>query len=52
MLYFITDNTLHKFPVPKRCQAKHEKQTLRDTIPHKVELCIKCMGSWPADKDE
>lgn len=50
MLYFIKDNTLHKFPVPERCQVKREKQILRDTVPHEVELCSDCMGYWPDKK--
>jgi len=50
MLYFIKDNRLHKFPVPKRCQVIREKQILRDTIPHDVDLCSDCMGYWPNEK--
>lgn len=52
MLYFIKDNTLHKFPVPEPCQVKREKQILRDTIPYDVELCIHCMGYWPDKKSK
>ncbi|MDK2848036.1 MAG: hypothetical protein PWP34_1389 [Desulfuromonadales bacterium] len=51
MLYFIKDNTLHRFHQPKRCKVKRENETLRDTIPHNVEQCIYCMRRWPGDDD-
>jgi len=51
MLYFVKENTIHKFPVPKRCTAVREKEQLRDTIPHDVVECPYCMRSWPGDKE-
>ena len=33
MLYFVKDNKLHRYPVPKRCLMKRENEQLRDTIP-------------------
>jgi hypothetical protein len=51
MLYFVKENTIHKFPVPKRCTAVREKEQLRDTIPHGIEECPYCMRIWPGDKE-
>ncbi len=51
MLYFVKDNTLHRFPVPERCGAQHDKEPLRDTIPHGVVECIYCMRRWPGDDE-
>lgn len=50
MLYFVKDNTLHRFPVTKRCGAEREKEKLRDTVPHGVEECIYCLKRWPGDE--
>ena len=50
MHYFIKDNKLHQYPVPKRCGVHHQKETLRDTIPHGVEQWIYCMGRWPEEE--
>ena len=52
MLYFVKDNTLHRFPVPIRCGVKYDHEPLRDTIPHDVEECIDCMRRWPKDDQE
>lgn len=51
MLFFIQDNTLHRFPRPKRCNVKREEEKLRDTIPHGVQQCVYCMKRWPGDED-
>jgi hypothetical protein len=51
MLFFVKDNRLHRFPVPKRCGVRHENETLRDTVPHTVEECIFCMHRWPGDDE-
>jgi hypothetical protein len=50
MHYFIKDNKLHRYPVPKRCDIRLEREVLRDTIPHGVEQCIYCMRRWPEDE--
>ena len=52
MHYFIKDNKLHRYPVPKRCGVQFQKEILRDTIPHKVEQCIYCMRRWPEDDNK
>ncbi len=49
MLYFVKENKLHQYPVPKRCKEVYTKEQLRDTIPHGVEECVYCMGTWPGD---
>lgn len=51
MLYFVKENTIHTFPVSKRCSAVKEKEQLRDTIPHGAEECPYCMHRWPDDKE-
>ncbi len=51
MLYFVKENTIHTFPVSKRCSAVKEKEQLRDTIPHGAEDCPYCMHRWPDDKE-
>jgi hypothetical protein len=51
MLYFVKDNTIHRYPVPKRCSAKRGKEPLRDTIPRNVEECEYCMHWWPGEDD-
>lgn len=51
MMYFVKDNTIHRFPVPQRCRVQREKEQLRDTIPHGVEKCIYCLRRWPGDED-
>ena len=50
MHYFIKDNKLHRYPVPKRCGVVFQKEILRDTIPHNVEQCMYCMHRWPKDE--
>lgn len=50
MLYFVKENTIHRFPVSSRCSAKREKEPLRDTIPHGVEECVYCMRQWPGEE--
>lgn len=52
MLYFVKDNTLHRFPVPKRCRVQRDKEPLRDTIPHGVEECAYCMLRWSEDDQQ
>ena len=52
LLYFVKEGTLHKFPVPGRCGAKYENETLRDTILHGVEECLYCMGRWPGEEND
>jgi hypothetical protein len=52
MLYFIKENTIHQYPVGKRCTALYEREQLRDTIPHGVVECPYCMRSWPSMKVE
>lgn len=49
MLYFVKENKLHRYPVPKRCTVKYENEPLRDTIPHSAEECLYCMRRWPGD---
>jgi hypothetical protein len=51
MLYFIKDNRLHRYPVSKRCGARHEQEPLRDSILQGVEECAYCLHYWPGDKD-
>ncbi|AAR35780.2 hypothetical protein KIP69_11655 [Geobacter sulfurreducens] len=50
MHYFIKENKLHRYPVPKRCGVQLQKEILRDTIPYNVEQCIYCMRRWPEDE--
>lgn len=52
MLYFIKENTIHQYPVGKRCTALYGREQLRDTIPHGVVECPYCMRSWPSMKVE
>lgn len=47
MLYFVKENTLHRYPVSKRCSAVFGKEIIRDTIPHNVNQCDYCMKWWP-----
>ena len=47
MLYFIKENTIHTYPVAKKCTAVYENEQLRDTIPYAVEECRQCMRVWP-----
>lgn len=49
MLYFVKNNTLHRYPVSRRCGVRYEKEALRDTIPHSVEECAFCLRFWPGD---
>jgi hypothetical protein len=51
MLYFLKGNRLHRFPLPKRCGAKYENESLRDTIPHSVEECPYCLRRWPGEDE-
>jgi len=51
MLYFIKENTIHQFPVPKRCKAVYGNEQLRDTVPREVNECPYCMREWPGGKD-
>ena len=51
MLYFVKENKLHRFPLPKRCDEKYENETLRDTIPHGVEECPYCLHRWPGEDE-
>ena len=50
MLYFVKDNKIHRFPVPKRCGAKHGDESLRDTLPHGAEECVYCLNRWPDEE--
>lgn len=50
MLYFVKENTIHTYPVSRRCSAKHEREQLRDTIPHGVQECPYCMRYWPEEE--
>lgn len=52
MLYFIKDNTLHRYPVPERCSVQRGKEILRDTVPHDVDQCNNCLGRWPEKRDK
>lgn len=47
MLYFVRDNKIHRFPVPKWCGIVRENEVLRDTILHGVDECPYCMRRWP-----
>jgi len=49
MHYFIKDNKLHCYPIPKSCGVKFQNEILRDTIPLNVEQCNYCMRRWPED---
>lgn len=49
MLYFVHDNKLHRFPTPARCDVKHNREPLLDSIPHDIEECVYCMRRWPGD---
>ncbi len=49
MLYFVKENTIHTFPVSKRCGAKRDREQLCDTIPHDVVECLYCMRLWPGE---
>jgi hypothetical protein len=53
MYYFIKEstNTIHQYPVPKRCSAVYEREQLRDTIVHGVNECPYCMREWPDKKE-
>ncbi|HXE97361.1 MAG TPA: hypothetical protein VN642_13205 [Dongiaceae bacterium] len=51
MLYFLKENMLHRFPLPKRCGTEYERETLRDTIPYGVEKCPYCLHRWPGEDD-
>jgi len=51
MLYFVKENKLHRFPLPRRCGEKYEKEALRDTIPHGVEECPYCLHRWPGEDE-
>lgn len=52
MLYFVKekDNSIHQYPVPKRCGVAYEHEQLRDTVPHGVAECPYCMREWPDSK--
>ncbi len=50
MLYFVKENKLHQYPVPKRCKEVYTKEQLRDTIPHGVEECPYCTRNWPEEQ--
>ena len=50
MLYFVKENTIHTLPVSKRCNAVHGKEQLRDTVPHGVTQCPRCMNRWPDEE--
>ncbi len=52
MLYFIKDNTVHRYPLPKRCPARYQEEQLRDTIPHGTVDCVYCMQRWPEDESD
>jgi hypothetical protein len=43
MFYFVINDTLHRFPVPKRCGVQRDKEPLSDAIPNGVKECIFCM---------
>ena len=51
MLFFVKDNILHRFPVPKRCGVKRNKETIKQKgfIPHGVEDCVYCMRRRPEE---
>jgi hypothetical protein len=49
MLYFVKESTLHRYPVPLRCNAKFGNEIIRDTIPHGVQQCEYCLKWWPGD---
>jgi hypothetical protein len=51
MLYFVKENTIHRFPVPKRCGVIRGKEVLRDTILYGVEECPYCLRLWPNDEE-
>jgi len=51
MLYFVKQNTVHTYPVAKRCTAVYQREQLRDTWPRSVHECPYCMKIWPGDKD-
>ena len=50
MLYFVQNNMLHRYPLPKRCKCIRHSEPLRDTIPYEVEQCVYCMHRWPGDE--
>lgn len=52
MLYFIKQNTIHTYPVAKRCTAAYEREQLRDTVPYQVQECPYCMRVWPGEKED
>lgn len=52
MLYFVKDNTIHTYPVAKRCTAVYHEEQLRDTVPRSVQVCPYCMKLWPGKKDD
>lgn len=47
MLYFVKENTIHTYPVSKRCGVRHEKEQLRDNVLHGSTECPYCMRRWP-----
>ena len=52
MLYFLKNNTIHRFPPPKRCTAEYVQEILRDTVPHSVAECPYCMRYWPVTEND
>ncbi|WP_243373245.1 hypothetical protein [Geotalea sp. SG265] len=52
MLFFVKNNTVHRYPLPGRCPARYNEEQLRDTIPHGTEECIYCMHRWPEDQSD
>lgn len=51
MLYFIKENTIHRYPPGKRCSARYEQERLGDVIPYDAKKCPYCLALWPQDKD-
>ena len=51
-MFFIKNNTIHRYPLPQRCPARYEGEQLRDTILHGTEECVYCMHRWPEDESD
>lgn len=51
MIYFIKQNTVHTYPVAKRCSAVYQQEQLRDVILRGIDECPYCMRVWPDKQD-
>jgi len=52
MLYFVKENHVHRYPVPKQCRTRYDHEILRDTIPHSTDECVYCLHPWPGEEGD